>query len=187
MAAACAGDGEAFGVIFDRHHAAVRAYCARRTGSVDAADDLAAVVFLEAWRRRAEVELVHDSALPWLYGVAGNTLRRRTRTVLRHRRLLGRLPAEPASPDHADDVAARLDDTREIEQLTAAVARLRRTDREVLALCGWQGPDYQSAAVALGIPVGTVRSRLSRARTRLSDARTAAPTPPTRHPVATAW
>ena len=167
---ACAGDGDAFGVLFDRHHEAVRGYCARRVGSVDAADDLVSIVFLEAWRRRSDVELVHDSVLPWLYGVAGNTVRRRTRTAMRHRRLLDRLPGADVTPDHAEDVAARLDDSRELERVTTALGRLRRIDQEVLVLCLWQGLDYASAAVALGVPVGTVRSRLSRARARLGEA-----------------
>jgi RNA polymerase sigma factor (sigma-70 family) len=178
------GDGEAFGVLFDRHREPVRAYCARRCGSLDAADDLVSVVFLEAWRRRADVDLVHDSVLPWLYGVANRTVQRRTRTTLRHRRLLrristeehgvtGRAPqAEPAAAnaDHADDVAARLDDEAHLRRLRSALSGLGRLDREILLLCVWQGLDVRSAAVALGVPTGTVKSRLSRARARLRHA-----------------
>lgn len=171
------GDGESFGVIFDRHRESVRTFCARRTGSVDAADDAVSIVFLEAWRRRADVDLVHDSALPWLYGVAANTLRRGTRTAARHRALLSRLPTERHAPDHADGVAARMDDAARVAELHDALVRLRRSDRDVLVLCLWQGLDQASAAVALGIPVGTVKSRLSRARTRLA---TAAAGPPAR-------
>ncbi|MDG4824761.1 RNA polymerase sigma factor [Asanoa sp. WMMD1127] len=161
------GEAECFGVLFDRHCAAVRAFCARRTGSLDAADDLVSIVFLEAWRRRADVELVDGAALPWLYGIARHTIHHRWRTALRHRRALSRLPAAPAVPDHADDVAARLDDERRLEQLRAAIARLTPADRDVLLLCVWEGLSYAAAAVALGVPVGTVRSRLSRARARL--------------------
>jgi len=168
-AAAVAGDGEAFGVLFDRHREPVRAYCARRTGSLDTADDLVSVVFLEAWRGRRAVELVHDSALPWLYGIAGNTVRQQTRTALRHRRLLARLPREDPKPDHADLVNARLDDQRHLAELAAALRTLRRADQEVLLLCLWQGLDTASAAVALGVPTGTVKSRLSRARARLAE------------------
>ncbi|NAZ87056.1 RNA polymerase sigma factor [Kineococcus indalonis] len=164
---AVAGDADSFGVLFDRHGDAVHGYCARRTGSLDAADDLVSVVFLEAWRRRADVELVDDKALPWLYGIAGRTLQRRWRTTRRHRAALERLPRTEAEPDHADDVAARLDDRRQLAQLQAAFARLRPAEQEVLTLCVWQGLDYASAAVAAGVPVGTVRSRLSRARARL--------------------
>jgi RNA polymerase sigma factor (sigma-70 family) len=161
------GEPECFGVLFDRHGEAVRAYCARRTGSLDAADDLVSIVFLEAWRRRDEVELVDGNALPWLYGIARRTIQHRRRTALRHRRALDRLPPPPATPDHADEVAGRLDDEHHLARLRAAFARLRPPDRDVLVLCVWQGLTYAEAAVALGVPVGTVRSRLSRARARL--------------------
>ncbi|WP_433650007.1 RNA polymerase sigma factor [Micromonospora zamorensis] len=161
------GEAECFGVLFDRHGEAVRAFCARRTGSSDAADDLVSIVFLEAWRRRGEVELVDGNALPWLYGIARRTMQHRWRTALRHRRALERLTPAPATPDHADEVAGRLDDERHLAQLRAALERLRPPDRDVLLLCVWQGLSYAEAAVALGVPVGTVRSRLSRARSRL--------------------
>jgi RNA polymerase sigma-70 factor, ECF subfamily len=171
------GEAECFGVLFDRHGAAVRAFCARRTGSIDAADDLVSIVFLEAWRRRAEVELVDGNALPWLFGIARRTIQHRWRTALRHRRALDRLPPAPATPDHADDIAGRLDDERHLVALRAALDRLRPPDRDVLVLCVWQGLTYAEAAVALGVPVGTVRSRLSRARARL-ESETSTPTTP---------
>jgi RNA polymerase sigma-70 factor (ECF subfamily) len=165
------GDSEGFGVLFDRHGERVRAYCARRTGSLDAADDLVFVVFLEAWRRRAEVELLRDSVLPWLYGIANHTLQRRWRTAVRHRRALDRLSATLTDvPDHAEDVVKRVDDVRDLDRLHQVVRRLRRSDQEVLILCLWQGLEYEAAALALGVPVGTVRSRLSRARARLRAA-----------------
>lgn len=169
---AVAGDPDSFGMIFDRHGDAVHSYCARRTGSLDAADDMVSIVFLEAWRRRSDVELVDSGALPWLYGIAGRTLQRRWRTTRRHRAALDRLPHVDYAPDHADDVAARLDDQRHLDQLQAAFARLRPAEQEVLTLCVWQGLDYASAAIALGVPIGTVRSRLSRARTRLQNSAT---------------
>lgn len=168
-ARARAGEPECFGMLFDRHGEQVRSYCARRTGSLDAAEDLVAIVFLEAWRRRDEVDLVAESALPWLYGVAGNTIRRRHRVSQTHRRAIDRLPVALHADDHADLVAARVDDERHLARVSAALTRLRRSDQEVLLLCVWQGLDYASAAVALGVPVGTVRSRLSRARRRLRD------------------
>ncbi|PYC69414.1 RNA polymerase subunit sigma-70 [Micromonospora arborensis] len=162
------GEAECFGVLFDRHGGAVRAFCARRTGSIDAADDLVSIVFLEAWRRRGEVELVDGNALPWLYGIARRTIQHRWRTAVRHRRALERLAPAPATPDHAEEVAGRLDDERHLARLRAALERLRPPDRDVLLLCVWQGLTYAEAAVALGVPVGTVRSRLSRARSRLN-------------------
>lgn len=167
------GEPECFGVLFDRHSEAIRAFCARRTGSVDAADDLVSIVFLEAWRRRGDVELIDGNALPWLYGIARRTMQHRWRTALRHRRALQRLTPDPAAPDHADEVAGRLDDERHLARLRTALDRLRPPDRDVLVLCVWQGLTYAEAAVSLGVPVGTVRSRLSRARSRL-DAETGA-------------
>jgi RNA polymerase sigma factor (sigma-70 family) len=164
---AVAGDGASFGVLFDRHADAVHRYCARRTGSLDAADDIVSTVFLEAWRRRKQIQLVGDNALPWLYGVAHRTLQRRWRTSLRHRRALQRLPVVLSVADHADEVAARLDDEKRLAELQEAFRLLRPAERDVLTLCVWQGLDYASAAIALGVPVGTVRSRLSRARARL--------------------
>ncbi|MBM0230859.1 RNA polymerase sigma factor [Micromonospora sp. STR1_7] len=175
------GEAECFGVLFDRHGEAVRAFCARRTGSSDAADDLVSIVFLEAWRRRGEVELIDGNALPWLYGIARRTMQHRWRTALRHRRTLERLTPVPATPDHADEVAGRLDDERHLAQLRRALERLRPPDRDVLLLCVWQGLSYAEAAVALGVPVGTVRSRLSRARSRLGAKTEALNTP---HPAA---
>ena len=85
------GEPESFGLIFDRHSRSVHAYCARRTGSVDAADDLTSIVFLEAWRRRSEIDLYEESALPWLFGVANRVVRNRLRTTLRHRGRASRL------------------------------------------------------------------------------------------------
>ncbi|MEU8819895.1 RNA polymerase sigma factor [Actinoplanes sp. NPDC048796] len=164
---AIAGDPDSFGVLFDRHGDAIHSYCARRTGSLDTADDLVSIVFLEAWRRRHDVELIDGKALPWLYGIARRTIQRRWRTTRRHRAALDRLPAIANEPDHADGVAARLDDQRQLARLQAAFARLRPAEQEVLTLCVWQGLDYASAALALGVPIGTVRSRLSRARARL--------------------
>lgn len=115
------------------------------------------------------MELVDGTALPWLYGIARRTVQHRWRSALRHRRALSRLPPPPVTPDHADEVAARLDDERRLTQLTRAFARLPAADRDVLILCVWQGLSYAAAAVALGVPVGTVRSRLSRARARLES------------------
>lgn len=172
------GEAECFGVLFDRHGEAVRAFCARRTGSADAADDLVSIVFLEAWRRRDEVELIDGHALPWLYGIARRTMQHRWRTALRHRRALDRLAPAPPTPDHADEVAGRLDDERHLARLRAALEQLRPPDRDVLVLCVWQGLSYAEAAVALGVPIGTVRSRLSRARSRLDTISTAGPVTP---------
>ncbi|MFN8074115.1 MAG: sigma-70 family RNA polymerase sigma factor [Kineosporiaceae bacterium] len=174
---AAAGETACFGELFDRHASAVHAYCrARHYGSgADGGDasDLVSVVFLEAWRRRRDVVLHEESALPWLLGVARRVLQHRARTLRRHRAALARLPAADIAgatpvPDPADEIAARLDDTARLAALTKAFERLRPADREVLTLCVWGGLDPSAAAVVLGAPAVTVRSRLSRARARLA-------------------
>jgi len=179
---AAEGEAECFGLIFDRHGAAVHAYCRARSPDEggESAADLVSVVFLEAWRRRRDVVLEADSALPWLLGVARRVMLHRARTIRRHRTALARLPggtglAPGRVEDPADDIARRLDDGHRLSAVKSAFGRLRESDREVLLLCVWGGLDYASAAVTLGVPIGTVRSRLSRARTRLAELADAAP------------
>ncbi|MFD0900265.1 RNA polymerase sigma factor [Actinomadura sediminis] len=163
------GDEHAFAVLFDRHARTVYNYCFRRTASWSEAEDLTSVVFLETWRRRAQVDPPSDSLLPWLYGVATNVLNNHRRSLRRHRDALARIPAPVSPPDGADEAAARLDAERRMREVTAAIRKLPRRQREVLVLCAWEGLDYAEAAAALGVPIGTVRSRLARARARLRD------------------
>jgi RNA polymerase sigma factor (sigma-70 family) len=159
---------EVFGLLFERHAKAIYNYCFRQTGSWAAAEDLVSVVFLEAWRRRRDVTLHQDSALPWLYGVATNVCRNSLRSTRRHRAALRRITDQLTEPDPADEVASRVDDERRMGEILAAIRKLPRREQEVLGLVVWSGLDYAAAAAALGVPVGTVRSRLSRARARLS-------------------
>ncbi|GAA3685932.1 sigma-70 family RNA polymerase sigma factor [Nonomuraea antimicrobica] len=166
---AAEGDSAAFGTLFDKYAPNVYNHCFRRTADWSAAEDLTSVVFLEAWRRRGEVRIRHESALPWLLGVANNVLRNRQRSLRRHRTALDQLPSQAYEPDPAEDIAGRIDDEHRMREILAMVNRLPAADREVLALCVWSELTYEEAAVALGIPVGTVRSRLSRARSRLKD------------------
>ena len=88
---------------------------------------------------------------------------------MNHDELARRLPRARSVPDFADELAGRLDDAEQLKNIHAAIAGLRRAERDVLALCVWSGLDYAEAAEALGVPVGTVRSRLSRARRKLQD------------------
>ena len=164
-----AADGcpAAFGTLFERHADAVYNHCFRRTASWSAAEDLTSVVFLEAWRRRRDVVLSSESILPWLLAVANNALRNADRALRRHRRLLAKLPSEGVAPDLADDAAGRVDDERFMRGVLEAFEKLTPGEQDVLALCVWAGLSYTDAAVALGVPVGTLRSRLSRARGHL--------------------
>lgn len=163
-----ANDPGAFGELFARHADGVYNHCFRRTGSWSAAEDLTSVVFLEGWRRRRDVAFAGESLLPWLLGVANHAIRNRDRSLRRHRRLLAKLPLTLTEPDHADLVDERVDDEQHMRAVLAVFGELSRHEQDVLALCGWAGLDYASAAVALGVPVGTVRSRLSRARAHLN-------------------
>lgn len=163
-----AGDATAFEALFRRHAKAIYNYCFRRTGSWAAAEDLLSIVFLEAWRQR-ERELPPEKVLPWLYGVATNVVRNRRRSERRYTAALRRVPVPPPEGSFADRVDERLSDEPEAQELLRALARLPRRDQDVLVLCGWCELSYEDVAAALGIPVGTVRSRLSRARQRLRE------------------
>ena len=163
-----AGDASAFELVFDRHATTIYNYCFRRTASWDTAQDATSTVFLEAWRTRERLVVVDDSVLPWLYGIATNVCRNTNRSASRHLRALTRMPVSGDVPDHADDVAGRLDDQQLMRQVLSGIEALPIRERDVIALVVWEQLDYASAAAALGIPIGTVRSRLSRARARLS-------------------
>lgn len=169
-----ASDPSAFGTLFERHADSVYNHCFRRCGSWSAAEDLSSAVFLEAWRRRRDVRLAGDSILPWLLAVANNVSRHQERTLRRHRRLLAKLPTAVLEPDPADELVERLDDERRMQSILRVFGELKRHEQDVLALCAWGSLDYAAAAVALNVPVGTVRSRLSRARAHLNDLLTAA-------------
>ncbi len=162
-----AGDQTAFGELFDEQAQAIHQYALRALGERTAAEDVVSLTFLEAWRLRAGLHEEGGSVRPWLFGIAANVLRNTRRAARRHQAALGRLPAGEVVPDFAEELAGRLDDGAQLAAAHRALARLRRGEREVFLLCVWSGLAYADAAEALGIPVGTVRSRLSRARTRL--------------------
>ncbi|GAA2788416.1 RNA polymerase sigma factor [Kitasatospora sp. CM 4170] len=164
-----AGDQDALGELFDAHAQAVYGYALRTLGDWAAAEDVVSLTFLEAWRLRERLEPGDESLRPWVFGIATNVLRNTARAARRHRAAMARLPEREAAPDFADELVTRLDDGAQLAAVRRALASLRRTEREVFRLCVWMGLDYASAAEALGIPVGTVRSRLSRARTRLKS------------------
>ncbi|MEV7121129.1 RNA polymerase sigma factor [Kitasatospora griseola] len=162
-----AGNPEAFRDLFRDHSSLVYRHAVRVTGNWALAEDVVSLTFLEAWRLRGKLRDEGDSPRPWLMGIAVNVLRNTTRAARRHSAAMSRLPAADAVPDFADELVGRMADSEELEAARKALARLRRPEREVFALCVWSGLGYAEAAATLGVPVGTVRSRLSRARTRL--------------------
>ncbi|GGZ46312.1 RNA polymerase sigma factor [Streptomyces subrutilus] len=162
-----AGDPEAFRELFRDHAPLVHRHAVRVTGDRALAEDIVSLTYLEAWRLRDRL-LDHEAGpRPWLMGIAVNVLRNTTRAARRHQAALGRLPARDTVPDFADELVGRMADADQLAAAHRALKKLRRTEREVFTLCVWSGLGYAEAAAALGVPVGTVRSRLSRARARL--------------------
>ena len=162
-----AGDKDAFGVLFEEHARVVYNHAFRLTGNWSTAEEVVSLTFLEAWRLRSTIRPEGGSLLPWLLVIALNVARNVSRTTRRQQAAMSRLQPGTDVPDFADELAGRLDDATQLEAVRAALTRLRRSERDVLALCVWSGLNYAEAAEALGVPVGTVRSRLSRARRKL--------------------
>lgn len=161
------GNRVAFDEIFEKHSGIVYAHAIRVTGDWAVAEDVVSLTFLEAWRLREKMHAEVVSVRAWLLGIATNVLRNTARTARRHRAAMSRLPSRQSVPDFADEVVGRLADAEHLQAASRALARLRRADRDVFTLCVWSGLGYAEAAEVLGIPLGTVRSRLSRARKRL--------------------
>ncbi|SDM58695.1 RNA polymerase sigma factor [Allokutzneria albata] len=157
---------EAFGALFDRHARHLHRYLAGRAGP--AADDLLSETFLAALQSRATYDPGRATARAWLYGIATNVLRKHARLGKRHQCAVSaaeRLPERVES--HEGRVAEKVDAQTRAQQLAAALERLEDRDRDVLLLSSWAQLDAAEVAEALGIPVGTVRSRLHRVRRQL--------------------
>jgi RNA polymerase sigma factor (sigma-70 family) len=166
-ARAAAGDRAAFGELFERHVEAVWNHAYRLTASWSVAEDLTSSTFLVAWRRCADIRLVRDSALPWLYTVAGNLARDEWRGATRYLRAVRRMPEATVVADHADDVVHRVDLDAGMTRILAAVRSLPRAERQAAELCLLGELPTADAAELLGVAEVSVRSRLSRARARL--------------------
>ncbi|MFE0776407.1 RNA polymerase sigma factor [Streptomyces sp. NPDC058861] len=162
-----AGDPSALGEAYDEHARVLYHYAFRVCGDRAAAEDVVSAAFLEAWRCRGKVHADGGSLRPWLLGIATNIMRGAAREARRRDAALARLPERGVLPDFADDVLARMTDGEQVRAARVALGGLRRREREVFTLVVWAGLDYAAAGEALGVPVGTVRSRLSRARERL--------------------
>lgn len=159
-------DPEAFAVIFDRYADPIHGYLSRRVGEM--ADDLLSETFLIALRSRDRFRPEATTARPWLFGIAANLVARHYRAEQQRYRHLARLPLEASgSPDPATLASARADATALAPLLATALAELEPGDRDVLTLIAFGDLQYSEVAEALQIPLGTVRSRLHRARARL--------------------
>jgi RNA polymerase sigma factor (sigma-70 family) len=164
-------DPEAFAAIVDRHFTAIHRYLARRIGS-DRADDLAAQTFAVAFRRRDGFDGRAPSARPWLFGIATNVLRNELRSERRMLAAIARLDtgAKSGWADEVERSLARADAASEVARIAGAIAALDPGQRDVLLLVAWGELSQDEVAASLGIPVGTVYSRLARARLNLKQA-----------------
>ena len=157
-------DADCFTAIFERHFDAIYSYAARRLGA-SLADDVSAAVFIEAFAGRTRFDLSQPDARPWLYGIATNLIRRHHRSEARRLKAYARAAGTTASD--ALDLDGRVDAAAAAPQLAAALQALAAPDRDALLLFAWADLSYEAIAIATDVPVGTVRSRIHRARARL--------------------
>jgi len=151
-----------FAILYERHHVAIRRYVARRVGS-EAGEDLAAEVFVRAFSGRERCRAEQGSALPWLLGVANHVVADHRRTEQRRLRALQRLASTaPQRIEHEDRALSG--------ELVRELRGLSDEDRDALLLVVWGELSYAEAATALAVPIGTVSSRVARARRALAAA-----------------
>ncbi len=167
---AAGGDHVAFTKLVERHAKAVWNHAYRLTGSWASAEDLTSTTFLTAWRRKADITLIRDSALPWLYTVVGNLARSEHRSAGRRLRLVRRIPEPVAVSDHADTVVDQLDGEDRLNQVLALVKALPKAQRKAVELCLLGDLSLADAAELLGVAEVTVRAHISKARAQLRAA-----------------
>jgi RNA polymerase sigma-70 factor (ECF subfamily) len=163
------GEPELFAVVYRRHAAAIQRYVTRRIGAQDA-DDVVTETFLVAFAQRATFKAGGRDCLPWLYGIATNLLSRHRRAELRRLRDSAQAWKAPEAEPFTDRVDDRVSAQAAKARLAAALARLPAGQRNALLLLAWAGLSYEQVAAATGAPLGTVQSRISRARAKLRRA-----------------
>ncbi|MFJ4037848.1 RNA polymerase sigma factor [Microbacterium sp. NPDC090007] len=152
------GDELALAALFDRYDARLFRHASRLLTHREDAKDAVTVAFFELWRKRASVRLVDGSPLPWLLTTVAHCARNLERSSRRYRALLDRAPvAQSTSAGHDDS------------GVLSALERLPEREQAVVVLSVLEGYPEREIAQALGIPAGTVKSRLSRAKARLRD------------------
>lgn len=161
------GDEEAFRQVFNDHHKAVYNFAFRHTGSWSAAEEATQTCFVNVWRKAKEGSLprLDDSAIrAWLCGFVRNECRNLERSSRRHLRLVKSV--EPQTS--ADNVSTWVDDESSMQRINAVMAKIPDQQRAVVELVVWSGLGMAETAAALKVPVGTVKSRLARARNTLA-------------------
>jgi RNA polymerase sigma-70 factor (ECF subfamily) len=162
----CQDEPEQFAILFRRHEPHIRRYVTRRLGA-DAADDVVAETFAQAFGQRDRYDQARPDARPWLYGIATHLIGRHRRAEIRLYRALARTGTDPVTEPFTDQVDDRVSAGTASRALATALAGLPAAHRDTLLLVAWGDLSYEEVATALGVPAGTVRSRLSRARARL--------------------
>lgn len=163
------GNADAFAELFDLHRDRVFRHALRLVRAQHDAEDITAAAFLELWRRRDAVRVVEDSVIAWLLVTTNNVARNVSRSRSRHQALIDRLPrGMDQGEDAFDAVDARIDAEHRDTTMRGALAQLSIADQNVITLCVVEELGAEEAAAALGIPIGTVKSRLSRAKSRLA-------------------
>lgn len=160
--------GVEFGRLFDTYAASLHRYLARRVGA-EHAHDLVSETFLTAFKQRQSYDPATAAVRGWLYGIATNLARRHVRQEIRGLRATARVDGRTAAyqPSHDGSVADRVDAQTMARRIAPAIADLSDGDRDVLLLTSWAELSTVEVADALGVPVGTVRSRLHRIRRQL--------------------
>jgi RNA polymerase sigma-70 factor (ECF subfamily) len=164
-----AGDPASFAALFDRHRDRVFGQALRLLRTPHDAEDVTAMVFLEAWRRRETVRVVEGSIVAWLLVTTNNVIRNQSRSTRRYRSALAKLSHPEPQPDHGPDVDDVMDNTERTRVVREAFASLSAHDQDVITLCVIEELPLAEAAAVLNVPVGTVKSRLSRAKRRLGE------------------
>jgi RNA polymerase sigma factor (sigma-70 family) len=158
---------EAFGLIYDRHAATVLRFLGRRVGA-EVAQGLVGELFRIAFERRRTFDVSRATALPWLYGIGSNLLMKHRRGEARRLRASARMAAAGEAADTRASAAA-LEARLLFPRVADAIEALPDGEREALLLFAWEDLSYQGVAEALELPIGTVRSRLNRARAQLRE------------------
>ena len=165
-------DPRRFAVLFERHAAPVHRFLARRAEPASV-DDLLSETFVTAFRTRHNYDPAYGDAGPWLFGIAVNVVRHHHRSEVRRTAMVGhvvqRATHEQTVPDAADDALGRVELADRVEGMAAALRAIDPKYLDVLLLLTGPQLTYEEIARALGIPVGTVRSRLSHGRAQLRE------------------
>ena len=160
---------ETFALLFDRHGSVLLRFLTRRVHPSEA-EGLLGDVFRIAFERRAGYQLDRESARPWLYGIAANVVAKHHRAEARRLRATVKAAARRTlSDDPGDQVVPAMDARTRWSRVADAITDLPAPERQAILLFAWEEMSYEEIADALGVPVGTVRSRLNRARTHLAD------------------